>query len=812
MNHNIKKSILNGNCMLLLGAGASFDSLDKRGNSILMAEGLSKELCDALDIEYEPGKLPEVYQIAKHSLGARLKSILCERFEGTKPSNDLTEIAKIPWSRIYTLNIDDSLEKAFYKESKQSISIKTTRSIWSEIDQTLSCVDIIKLNGCINKFEDGLIFSPLEYAAASNNPSEWYKQLGRDYLNYKFIFIGTKLDEPLFKQQLEYYKSCWNGQANKNDSLIITPEITTIDKLSLSSMGIHHECATLNDFANWIRKELSPAPKLMDIAEARNPGYKFISDDDDQQKLNISFVEKLLKPSFDKNHGRTREFYYGFKPTWEEISDDIPAHLDFYDKFMESINEDNILHVIHGPAGSGKSTCLMSTAKDLNMRGHTVFYLKEPISNLLHQIKNIEKLTPNKYYFVIDKVSTVIDGLIECLESTEINNAIFICGERTNVWHRRTKRQLERYNPTITLSNEITKDDAKRILEKLRLYGPWSRIEKLPEDRRVKELLRRSKKQLLIGLMELTTGYGFEKIIENDFNNLSSDDEKLFLVLIGLATIHSLEFPKDLCLSALEHMKVTTHFETLISSMHGIVHISNNQLRARHPIYMDKLFDGKVTLNIKDNAIRGLLMSLTRTQRPISRNLSRSVLMIFKYAINHNFIKNYYHGSEADILSLYKDHEKYFELDGLFYLQYGLSLRHFKRHDTALQILRNAVTSWKMKQTEHAYAQQLLICAEFKTKEEAMRNVSEAEEILLRLDSNNYNDDTDYPLVTLAEGHIKLLIKFNTTSNIKDIANDYIRMLKIRSHQNKNNRRIDDAIANIMKMITNKNRRQAVSI
>ncbi|WP_152424650.1 hypothetical protein [Aeromonas diversa] len=117
-----------------------------------------------------------------------------------------------------------------------------------------------------------------------------------------------------------------------------------------------------------------------------------------------------------------------------------------------------------------------------------------------------------------------------------------------------------------------------------------------------------------------------------------------------------------------------------------------------------------------------------------------------------------------------------------------------------------------MKQTEHAYAQQLLICAEFKTKEEAMRNVSEAEEILLRLDSNNYNDDTDYPLVTLAEGHIKLLIKFNTTSNIKDIANDYIRMLKIRSHQNKNNRRIDDAIANIMKMITNKNRRQAVSV
>ncbi|WP_305838773.1 hypothetical protein [Photobacterium leiognathi] len=49
--------------------------------------------------------------------------------------------------------------------------------------------------------------SSQEYGSNSASEPLWYSELARDFHKYTFIFIGTKLKEPLFYHQIEKYKA-----------------------------------------------------------------------------------------------------------------------------------------------------------------------------------------------------------------------------------------------------------------------------------------------------------------------------------------------------------------------------------------------------------------------------------------------------------------------------------------------------------------------------------------------------------------------------------------------------------------------------
>lgn len=794
--------------MLLLGAGASYGSKDSKSRDIFMGEQLSECLCKEIDVPYQIGALGKVYNVAKETLGARLINILEERFKNLRPSLALQRLAAHVWPRIYTLNIDDATDKALLKNSKQKINIRTINDSWNELDALFNQIDIIKLNGCITRPSEGFIFSPSEYAAASNNPHEWYRQLGRDFLNYTFVFIGTKLDEPLFYQQIEYYKSVWTGSpSTPGKAYLITPFIDEIDRRSLAALNIEHIPGTLEDFVQWtdgvINRERSP----LDVALARNPelaiaerGVGFGAD-----FSKIIKIDTNKRPKKDIERGKTREFYLGFKPTWDEVFEGVPAVLHFQDEIETTVARKNSkIYSIVGPAGSGKTTSLMMLAKKLSEQGEIVYYLNEPIACLEKSIKKLEQVNRSPYYFFIDRASGVLDGIVLSLDDAEIKKAIFVVGERLNVWRRRSEWALKPYRPNVFNVTEIIEEDATAILFKLQEFGPWSKIAKIAESERREQLIEKSRRQLLIGLLELTVGYGFEQIISDDFNKLSTDESKILVILSGLATIHGLTLSRDTCLAALNSLGIRTHIDKLLLDTQGIVHQSDGLLRARHPVYIDKLFDGKTPFDLKEKAIRGLLLAMARHEKPISKNMSRNDVMLFKLAINHNFLGNYFHGNKDKILSIFKDFEKFFELDGLFYLQYGLALRDMNMHDDALRKLQAAVDSWAMKQTEHAYAHQLLICALQSQRELAYRNLELAKGILLRLDARRIEDDTDYPLVTLAEHHVRIAKKFDVEKAVNEITNHYLKEISDRQKRGRANIRLEQAKVDLLKIATSK--------
>ncbi|MGH8579113.1 MAG: SIR2 family protein [Gammaproteobacteria bacterium] len=205
MNELIKRSIERGRLVLLFGSGASVDCLDSNHQQVLSSGELAVFLAAEAGQSYNGESLPIVYAAAKRRLGNQLPTLLESKFRHCKPSPAYATIARYPWARIYSLNIDDAFDSALRSNSPQRANVRYRNDPVVDQDQVYKHLDFVKLNGSIDRLADGFVFSPREYGSGSSRPPLWYQAVAQDFFRYTFLFIGTKLNEPLFYHQIERY-------------------------------------------------------------------------------------------------------------------------------------------------------------------------------------------------------------------------------------------------------------------------------------------------------------------------------------------------------------------------------------------------------------------------------------------------------------------------------------------------------------------------------------------------------------------------------------------------------------------------------
>ncbi|MDD5364859.1 MAG: SIR2 family protein [Gallionellaceae bacterium] len=795
MNPEIKAAIQNGKLILLLGAGASCSSHEKDGTPLKNGAELAQLLATEAGLAYQNESLAVTYSAAKRKLGDGVDRLFERCYKHTKPSTAYQVIARFPWPRIYTLNIDDALEIALQTSSQQNIDIQHRNDRIKDLDPFFERLDYVKLNGSVARLSDGVIFSPQEYGAASASSPLWYQELSQDFFRFRFLFVGTKLAEPLFYHQIERYRRA--SQAREGLSFVLTRNATEIEKGNLADLNLEHISGTIDQFAEWLEVEFKTVPTPWDIAANVHPQLRFLTKRSDSPEF-VSLFEKIIRvgrremaadlPSAPGKH-QIRDFYRGFKPNWRDIVDEVPAELKHFDeakKRLMDLQKNDHLFVVYGPAGSGKTTTIMQLALVLSdQTDYPVYFLIEPVANIKQVLNALEESNTGRYFILFDRLSMVADSVYEILEACKLQKGVIVATERQNVWNSRIQGSFEKWCTASFHTSTINNADADKILVKLEKYGPWKRLSKMSPQQRRDELLKKAQRQLLIGLMEATSGYGFEKIIENDYAALGERAEKMFVVLVGLGTIHRLPILESIASRALPHLGVSSSISYLLSRTSGIVSNLGDALYARHPIYIERLFEISVTNQEKYDAISALLLAFSVYPKPLIKSVGRSSGTIFKWVINHGFLKNTLQGDHELILRIYASFAKAFEDDGLYWLQYGLALRDANQQDEALEKLRIAREAYRIKQTEHAYAQQLFIIAEATTsKAKAYSYLSEAKEILEYLDKSPEVVETDYPLVTLSEHHTKIVTRFEGSEAGKAIAKYYANLLHARIKAN----------------------------
>jgi energy-coupling factor transporter ATP-binding protein EcfA2 len=510
--------------------------------------------------------------------------------------------------------------------------------------------------------------------------------------------------------------------------------------------------------------------------------------------------QNISKPDLQGSATSIRNFYKGFKPSWTDLIEDIPAVLQQYAQlsaeFRQGASEGKRFFPVTGPAGSGKSTFTKWLALKLSDESSRVYFVDKASQNTLEIIKELSRSNPSQNFFVfVERLDPIKQDIHDALD--KVPNAIIIGPESQTVWSSRLVSEFDAVLTCKLLMHEIDEQDVPLILEKLQRFGPWTRLSNMTLNERKRELYVRSRRQLLIGLMETTTGVGFEEIINRDYEAIADKGDRLFFTAVCVSTMHKAALSLSVAARLLNSSGIARAPATMSSRLDGLVESRRDGFTARHPIYARKMIESVVSPEMIFSATTALLMAFTVYPHPVVTSLDKNDATLFKSLFNHKFLTSVLR-IEANVLKFYSQFEKLFESDGLFWLQYGLALRDFKRHREAYDILQTAYNAYPHYHTTHALAQQKLIlsASDLVTDSSARAYLAEAIKLLDGLDDTFESDDT-YPIVTLAEGHVKALKVLDGVSVARIKASEYVRVLEQRLRRN-SNARLDAARASLM--------------
>ena len=272
--------------------------------------------------------------------------------------------------------------------------------------------------------------------------------------------------------------------------------------------------------------------------------------------------------------GVISHFYRGFKPEWADIESGVPARTQDIAGLVETttsaLESDIGAVIVHGPAGSGKSTAARMAAFEI-ARASTApcYYMDGTKSDVVDAIGELDKAEPRRFVVVCDRLDTCAEPLGEALRKGRFERALIVGVESQHIWKHRVRAKFTDTKFVEHHMGTIARADVDPILDKLRKYGPWTLLARKSVKERRRVLFDKSKRQLLIGLLESTQDIGFEEIIERDFESLAAEEHRELLIVVGLATVHRLSLPTGFAARALHGLGVKASLNDLLQGMEG---------------------------------------------------------------------------------------------------------------------------------------------------------------------------------------------------------------------------------------------------
>lgn len=794
----LRKSIENGRAVVVLGAGASASSHNRAG-PVPIGKKLAALLADRAGMPYDNEPLTDVLAAVTPILGdAGNLSLYKERYLGVEPAPDLQGIFDYTWKRLYTWNIDDGIDNLNgYKAQSHSVFNGIDDKVAEPIGPQQ--LQIVYLHGQITKPEKGLIMTEVEYARHIKNDRHfWYQEAARDYLEFCPVFIGSTLEEPILTAELERAKR--PGISLAGQAFLITPDDLSALKLAgLKARGIVHVKASLADFVGWLRSMHPNGLGPKQIVTASNKygpeALQLLKPADLEAAQAIrpivgtQLALDLRDVSFQQKSNLARQFLQGFPPTWLIAASDVPVKLDAMSglktAMLEAIDNKSEIFVTLGQSGSGKSTATMMVLLQI-VQDNKDFALYDVSSNarsLKKALSVLGRVETKKAIVHVGELFLYGGAIREDLEALHGKDIIIVGTARSSEWSEHLSRYLDDVAYTYEFQRFVSKD-FDPLIKRLVQYVPAPTFKRMSDsDRRAK--LSSSKSQLLIALQEATESSNFADIISSEFTNLPDDDTKRLLVMVGIATIARVGVSVAMARQAFEKFAQTRSFDGALSALTGIVaDAGGGRLLARHELYVRHVLEALTPPDEFVHAAGSLLQTFNSYETPIIKYAGKQDGILFKFLLNHDFIFERVKRAEHRELgvSFYSSHEVDFQLDGHFWLQYGLFMGRIGRDDEAIELLTQSIRAYP----DNLFAMHALADLQLKIarnapsfNQRAKTLLNKAVVSLNKQDARHEVRTDQYPLVTLANGHIGCLIAHGMIDDALALAPQYFDRLTV---------------------------------
>ena len=796
----LQKAVKDGNTVLLLGAGTSATSLNAQGQPVKLAKALAGELAEMAGFPYEKEHLPAVIQAIGPRISAvQLHQIFRKEYTRIIPSTELEALFQYSWRRVYTWNIDDSIEnlrhtaqiRHYYNGLRDRVAI----------DDGIEYLHIIHLHGEASKPEHGFIFSPSEYNERINsNKHDWYRQAASDYAAHVPVFIGSTLEEPIFLAELDRARP--NADSSLGTAFLITPDhFTALQKAAYQARNIVVVQATLADFVEWLGKNIGFGMSPLQISKEKNFFTQTVASRISPTQAEVGTANSILlhtwheaKSKADELQGLQRKqsaraFLEGGPPSWKIAASDIPVWLtatnELYAALSSSITAKDRMFLVYGQSGSGKTTALLQALLRYvrENREGAIYEIKGDVKSLRSSLELIARIHESDHAIVyIGDAFIYGDALGEDTLALPRGRITIITSARSNEW----RYHIERYVGDFTTSFEFqrfVRSDYSALIAKLLEYVPSPKFLKMKPHERIQKLTA-SKEQLLIALKETTASDKFTKVITDEYQRLPDGDTKTLFLIVGLSTISRTGITRVAAREAYNRLRMELSFEGALRQLEGIVsENSAGRLVARHELYVRHILENVASFTSIVDAEVEILRTYTKYAVPIVKNVQRMDGLLFKFLLNHNFIGDLARrrNEVEEGLRIFESFEIEFQLDGHFWLQYGQYLVMFGELEPALSALEKSIDAYP----ENAFAVHAL--ADLRLRVAYNRNIYDATTIALIGDAVGALEglhtaqgvETDfYPIVTLADWHIAALIKHGQDKSALSSARRYFKLIE----------------------------------
>ena len=384
VKEELVRHIKSGVLVPIIGSGFTGNEELKNGKKVpngrmfkeLMINEIVKIDNSLSEKELKNEKFSEISSIFWELVGKEVrKDILKNNFIGVKLSPLKEKFLNIDWPYIYTLNIDDAIER--YGEYSKLLPYKRF-----EKSQTSQMKRVYKMHGDANEEifydnnKESIIFNENHYIKSLEENQEMLAEFISDYKENNIIYIGCSLDDEI---DLQYAVSkCGDlSEIHTNRYFVTNEEINIKSKIKLRKYGIN-KILKVNDYNEFY--------KTMTKITIDNEIFG-------EQQL-LEFINpdiEVMKFDFEEN---LRHLLNGID-IYKDNRFIIPQYFIERDKTKDIIKivEKNDLVVLVGRRISGKTFILADLVKKMKAKRDVYFFpstvlVSEEIILKLLKIKN----------------------------------------------------------------------------------------------------------------------------------------------------------------------------------------------------------------------------------------------------------------------------------------------------------------------------------------------------------------------------------------------------------------------------------------
>lgn len=598
---HLSNQIEQANLILFTGAGFSLSLKNKDGKNLPTGAQLAASLWGAVrpDIEFDGSSLEDVfgatYNYNKRLTGQHLKEIFNMDTNGIP--DWYAAYTNQPWFKVYTLNVDNFWRYGLSKfNSKRGLTLTSATTSKSVIDKGESPINIVHLNGTYDEIPDHIVFSLEQYSKRLTEFDYHYINFASEFATKSVVFIGTQIDESSFWKHIQLRKSKSKEDGHRElrpRSYLVSPTISAAKKSLLSEYNVVHLPIQADQFAHLLNELVASTAKgLVKIdselkANSQNNKLCMVND-------LVELDSKLVIPS-------SSDFLLGAEPRWKDIADNKTIFRSFEDEISACIdksikidsNKDKVI-LLSGTAGDGKSTTAMRVALRYFSDGKKVVWVdynrKCRPTDVVRQLSDLGGVD----LLVIDNTE-IYTGSISQILNTVLNEklvkAVLLTVRSSKADHIINKDELYPY-----LLNEVstTKLKDEEILNMLKVLEEKNKLGVLlnkPREFQLKAFKDKADSQLIVALIEATSGKAFnEKIIE-EYENLEGASKFIYLTF-AMATHFRAALTKEdlLIVSRITPAELLNTVDNFVKR--GLLTPKQNgNFQLRHRIISDRIAD-----------------------------------------------------------------------------------------------------------------------------------------------------------------------------------------------------------------------------